>query len=64
MKGKLMAFIERHTIEQVYVLVQWPDVQDFMEEEWFAAEGILYQAFPDQEHLDSAYFIPLKRILK
>tara|TARA_R100000808_G_C2065591_1_gene95181 strand:- start:406 stop:558 length:153 start_codon:yes stop_codon:yes gene_type:complete len=45
-----------------YILILWPEVQDYMEEEWFNKEAILYQAMRDeQEHLDSAYFIPENR---
>tara|TARA_Y100001938_G_C7851951_1_gene311250 strand:- start:62 stop:433 length:372 start_codon:yes stop_codon:yes gene_type:complete len=44
-----------------YILILWPEVQEYMEEEWFNKEAILYQAIRDeQEHLDSAYFIPEK----
>lgn len=64
MKKKLMAFIERYSIEEVYVLVTWPDVQNLMEEEWFRKECILYQSFDGQEYLASAYFVPLGRLLK
>ncbi|MGV8961955.1 MAG: hypothetical protein ACOH2V_01060 [Candidatus Saccharimonadaceae bacterium] len=39
-----------------YILVFWPEVQDLMEEEWFRYEAILN---PDE---DSAYFIPESRI--
>ncbi len=49
-------------VEEGYCLIQWPESQDFMEEDWFEEEAILYQA-NDQEHLDSAYFIPLKRLI-
>jgi hypothetical protein len=46
-----------------YILILWPEVQEYMEEEWFNKEAVLYQAIRDeQEHLDSAYFIPENRI--
>jgi len=45
-----------------YILVTFPDVQEFMEEDWFNEEAYLCQAFEDQEHYDSAYFIPENRI--
>lgn len=41
-------------VESSYCLIQWPDVQDYMEEEWFDKEAILTD--------NSGYFIPLKRI--
>lgn len=50
------------SVDELYVLVKWPFVQDLMEEVWFRSECVLYQAFDDQEHLDSAYFVPLNRI--
>ncbi len=39
-----------------YVLVMWPDSQEFMEEEWFNEEAVLH---PDES---SAYFIPKERL--
>lgn len=51
--------VERRINEyDAYVLVSWPESQEYMEEEWFDEEAVL--------HLDeaSAYFIPLKRTLK
>jgi hypothetical protein len=44
-----------------YILILWPEVQDYMEEKWFNKEAILYQATDEQEYLDSAYFIPENR---
>lgn len=40
-----------------YLLVEWPESQEFMEEPWFFDEAVLH---PD---LSSAYFIPENRIL-
>jgi hypothetical protein len=45
--------------EQAYVLIQWPESQEYMEEEWFDKEAILDV---DGES-GSAYFIPLKYLL-
>jgi hypothetical protein len=47
-------------IEKVYVIVEWPESQELMEEEWFDDEAIL-----DVEGIygSSAYLIPLKRLL-
>lgn len=42
-------------IENSYVLIYWPESQDFMEEEWFNKEAILSE--------NSSYFIPVKRLL-
>ena len=50
-------------IEIIYVLILWPEVQDLMGQPWFRKECILYNPSSDQECLDSAYFVPLKRIL-
>jgi hypothetical protein len=38
-----------------YLLIEWPDVQDYMEENWFDNEAILSES--------SSYLIPLKRII-
>lgn len=40
-----------------FVLVQWPESQIFMDHPRFN-ECYLLQAGPNQEYLDSAYFIP------
>ena len=49
--------------EDRYILVYFPQVQLYMEEDWFDAEAILYQAISEeQEYLSSAYFIPESRI--
>lgn len=45
-----------------YVLVQWPESQEFMEEEWFEEEAILALGSEDKTG-SSAYFIPIKRII-
>jgi hypothetical protein len=45
-----------------YVLVLWPWVQELMEYLWFRKECYLLVAFDDQEHIDSAYFVPKRRI--
>ena len=45
-----------------YVLVQWPESQEFMEEEWFEEESILALGSEDKTG-SSAYFIPIKRIV-
>lgn len=50
-------------IEDFYLLVKWPYVQDLMDYEWFRAECYLHQAFDDQPYLPLAYFVPIARIL-
>ena len=45
-----------------YMLVQWPDSQKYMEEEWFKEEAYLAFGYED-EFGSAAYFIPLKRVL-
>lgn len=37
-----------------YILVPWPDSQDFMEKDWFEKEAILSE--------ESSYFIPSHRL--
>lgn len=41
--------------KSTYSLVQWPDSQEFMEEEWFYEEAILNPK-------NSGYFIPTHRL--
>ena len=47
---------------ETYVLVPWPESQEYMEEDWFQDEAIL--ALRAEESVgNSAYFIPVHRIL-
>jgi len=46
--------------EDSYVLIEWPNSQEYMEEDWFDKEAILDV---ECKFGDSAYFIPLKRLL-
>lgn len=51
-----------NNVEDSYILVQWPESQQLMEEDWFQEEAIL--ALGNEEKTgSSAYFIPLKRII-
>lgn len=45
-----------------YVLIEWPESQEFMEEEWFEEEAILALGSEDKTG-SSAYFVPIKRIV-
>lgn len=47
-------------MDNVYILVEWPDSQEFMEEEWFKEEAVLAQ---HDSIGSSAYFIPAERYL-
>lgn len=51
-----------NTVEEGYILVQWPESQDLMEEEWFDEEAILALGSEDKTG-SSAYFVPIKRIV-
>ena len=47
---------------ETYILVPFPEVQEFMDEDWFDEEAIL--ALGAEESVGSgAYFIPASRIL-
>lgn len=54
----------RNVIDSLFVVVQWPDVQELMEESWFREEAILIN---DEKGLDkfgsSAYFVPVIRLI-
>ncbi len=49
-----------NNIKDSYVVITFPEVQDYMEESWFKNEAILDV---ESKFGDSAYLIPLKRIL-
>jgi len=54
----LNAFME--LLEESYVLVAWPQSQDYMEFEWFEKEAKLDTSdFPS-----SSYLIPINRVLE
>ncbi|MET3981150.1 hypothetical protein ABIB62_003773 [Mucilaginibacter sp. UYP25] len=59
-----LTFVEETPGDSVYVLVLWPWVQDLMEYTWFRKECLLHNASDDQEYHDSAYFVPIKRMLE
>ena len=48
-----------------YIIIEWPEVQDIMEEEWFESECFLANPTnPEQEWIgDSAYFVPKLKYL-
>ena len=50
-----------NTIEDSYIVIIWPDIQELMEEDWFDEEAILDSS---GKFGSSAYFVPLKRIIK
>jgi len=64
MSNKLSELMSTPSVDELYVLVKWPFVQNLMDADWFRAECILYQAFDDQEYFDSAYFVPLHRFFE
>ncbi len=47
---------------ETYVLVPWPDCQEYMEYQWFYDEAILAVGAEDKVG-PSAYFIPERRIV-
>lgn len=47
---------------ETYVLVPFPEVQEYIEEEWFDKEAILALGAEDTVG-SSAYFIPAYRVL-
>ena len=46
--------------ENAYIPIPFPEVQDYMEEDWFDEEAILDV---ECKFGSSAYFIPLKRLI-
>ncbi len=63
MKNNLSKHVGAESIDELYVLVKWPFVQEFMDYEWFRTECFLYHASDDQPNLSSAYFVPISRIM-
>lgn len=49
--------------DDTYKLVLFPEIQEYMDKDWFNSEAILYQTInEEQDYLSSAYFIPSKYI--
>ena len=48
-----------------YIIVEWPDVQDLMEEEWFRSECFLANPTNNEQEWigSSAYFVPKMKYL-
>ena len=57
-------FCPDNDYKEGYKLVVFPDVQQYMEEDWFRTESFLAESMEEESHVDSAYFIPLKYIKK
>lgn len=64
MNTEITTFLENRPIDDLYILVKWPWVQELMEYDWFRQECLLHQAFDDQEYLSSAYFVPVARLME
>ena len=46
-----------------YTLIKFPEVQDYIKEDWFQSEAVLYQATSEHQYaLKSAYFVPNRRV--
>jgi hypothetical protein len=50
-------------MEGIYFLVKWPESQLLMDEDWFDKECHLAEMEKDPEIGNSAYFIPVKRMI-
>lgn len=50
-------------IPGAYILVHWPESQEFMEEDWFEEEAI-YALGPKDKTESSAFFVPIRRMLE
>jgi len=46
-------------IKDSYTLVEWPEVQELMEEDWFEKEAVLNLS----TDASSSYFIPIKYLI-
>ena len=58
-----LALISYGDLDSIFILVEWPEVQEFMDKEWFRSEAVLYQVFGEEQvSRDSAYLIPINRI--
>ena len=50
-------------MEGIYMLIKWPESQLLMDEEWFDRECHLADMVKDPEVGNSAYFVPVKRMI-
>ncbi|MBS1503773.1 MAG: hypothetical protein JST32_17010 [Bacteroidetes bacterium] len=51
-------------IDDIFVLVHWPEVQEYMEHDWFDKECISYEALDGDEDFSAAHLVPLRRMLQ
>ena len=63
MNRDLKTLIDSIVIDELYVLIPWPDVQGLMEYRWFRAECFRHHPPPDRAG-ESAYFVPISRIME
>jgi len=56
----ILAFLEAHDLNDLYVLIRWPSVEPLKEYYWFGPECHLFRSYGIQQ----AYFVPLERLLK
>lgn len=45
-----------------YLLIEWPESQEFMDKDWFEEEAILALG-AEEKTGGSAYFIPIRRVI-
>jgi hypothetical protein len=51
-----------YDISDLYSLVEWPDIQDYMEEDWYNSEVYSANAI-DTEDSTGVWFVPVNRLL-
>jgi len=58
--------MSKTSVNEMYVLVLWPESQELMDEEWFETEAILVQVEPTHTlgKESAAYLVPIKYIDK
>jgi hypothetical protein len=63
MSSILSSVIGSQNIDELYVVVPWPYVQDLFEYEWFEDECYLQLPEPELNLIPARYFVPLTRLL-
>jgi len=63
MKNDLSAMVNLGIIDELYVLIRWPELEEFIGEEWFQEECFPCKPFDEGQCRWSGYFVPIARYM-
>jgi hypothetical protein len=63
MSSILSSVIGSQTIDELFVVVAWPYVQDLFDYDWFESECYLQLSEQESDVTPVSYFVPISRLL-